>query len=70
MIILGISEGYHDAGVTVLNDTTIVHASHSERYSRLKNDKWVAPEQLVQADTIAYYEDPQLKNRRRLISYK
>jgi carbamoyltransferase len=68
MIILGISEGYHDAGVTVLNDTTIVHASHSERYSRIKNDKWVAPEQLVQADTIAYYEDPQLKNRRRLIA--
>ena len=68
MIILGISEGYHDAGVTVLNDTEIISASHSERYSRIKNDKWAAPEQLVQADTIAYYEDPQLKNRRRLIA--
>ena len=65
MIILGISEGYHDAGVTVLNDNQIVTASHSERYSRIKNDKWAAPEQLVQADTIAYYEDPQLKNKRR-----
>ena len=65
MIILGISEGYHDAGVTVLNDNQIVTASHSERYSRIKNDKWAAPEQLVQADTIAYYEDPELKNKRR-----
>jgi carbamoyltransferase len=67
MIVMGISEGYHDAGVTVLNDTEIVTASHSERYSRIKNDKWAAPEQLqVKADhTIAYYEDPELKNDRR-----
>ena len=65
MKILGISEGYHDAGVSVIDDTKIIHASHSERYSRIKNDKWAAPEQLVQADTIAYYEDPELKNKRR-----
>ena len=68
MIILGISEGYHDAGVTILNDTEIISASHSERYTRIKNDKWAAPEQLVQADTIAYYEDPQLKNKRRIFA--
>ena len=36
MVNLGISEGFHDAGVTVLNSQEIVYASHSERYSRIK----------------------------------
>ena len=52
MIVLGISEGYHDAGVSVINDTEIVSASHSERYSRVKNDKWVCPIQLVPSDKV------------------
>jgi len=68
MIVMGISEGYHDAGVTVLNDTEIIHASHSERYSRIKNDKWVSPEQLVKSDKVAYYEVPTLKNERRVLA--
>ena len=38
MINIGVSEGYHDAGVTILNGQEIKHASHSERYSRIKND--------------------------------
>ncbi len=65
MIVLGISEGYHDAGVSVINDTEIVSASHSERYSRVKNDRWVCPIQLVPSDKVAYYENPDLKNERR-----
>ena len=68
MIILGISEGYHDAGVTILNDTEIVHASHSERYMGVKNYMWTCHAQLSilpEYDTIAYYEKPLLKNLRR-----
>jgi carbamoyltransferase len=38
MIILGISAGFHDAAVTVLQDGNIVFAAHSERYSKIKND--------------------------------
>ena len=39
MNILGISAGYHDAAVTVIDSTgEIVFAGHSERYSKLKND--------------------------------
>ena len=68
MIILGISEGYHDAGVTILNDTEIVHASHSERYMGVKNYMWTCHAQLSilpEYDTKAYYEKPLLKNLRR-----
>ena len=68
MIVLGISEGYHDAGVSIIDDTEILHASHSERYSRIKNDKWISQQQLeiAQYDKVAFYEKPWLKNRRRL----
>ena len=41
MIILGISSGFHDAGVTVIKDGKILFASHSERYSKQKNDAWL-----------------------------
>ena len=67
---MGISEGYHDAGVSIIDGPDIVHASHSERYSRVKNDKWVSSQQLVnglliECDKVAYYENPDLKNKRR-----
>ena len=38
---IGFSEGFHDAGICILNDTEISFASHSERYSKVKNDKWL-----------------------------
>ena len=38
MIIWGISANSHDAALTVYYDNEIVFASHSERFSRLKND--------------------------------
>jgi len=38
MIILGMSEGFHDAGLCVLNNNKIVFASHAERHSGIKND--------------------------------
>ena len=71
MKIVGISEGMHDAALSVIDDTEIIYASHSERYSRIKNDKWVHKSQLKfvkDADTVAYYEKPFWKNTRRLYS--
>ena len=38
MVILGISAGFHDASVTVIDSGNIVFAAHSERYSKIKND--------------------------------
>ena len=67
MVNLGISEGFHDAGVTVLNSQEIVYASHSERYSRIKNDKWISKKQIpISYRHTAFYESPFLKNTRRL----
>ena len=37
MKILGYSEGYHDAAVTVIENGKILSASHAERYSKKKN---------------------------------
>jgi carbamoyltransferase len=71
MNIIGISEGFHDAALCVIRDKTILHASQSERYSGVKNDKWVHPSQWPvseqhQPDVVAYYEKPFKKNLRRL----
>ena len=70
MNIIGISEGFHDAGLTLLQGNKIIFASHSERYSRIKGDKWIhsamwPKSQRYQPDVVAYYERPFLKNLRR-----
>ena len=69
MAILGISCGFHDAGVTVIEDGTIRYAAHSERYSGKKNDKSLHYAMLDQAAKygihhLAYYEQPWLKQLR------
>lgn len=71
MRVVGISEGYHDAGYCVLDGDEITYASHSERYSRVKNDPFIHVEQILENtqdenDTVAYYEKPFWKNLRRL----
>ena len=75
MNILGISAGYHDAAVTVVDSAgEIVFAGHSERYSKQKNDANIAKELLFDAvqglhiDHIAYYERPWAKQLRNLYS--
>ena len=66
---VGVSQGFHDAAVTILDGQDIMYASHSERYSRKKNDKWIRNDQLpVEWDDIAYYERPFLKNSRRFFA--
>lgn len=72
--ILGISAGYHDAAISVIdNDGEILFAGHSERYSKIKHDGELCPEIFneVNIDAItdvAYYERPFIKQCRRLYS--
>jgi carbamoyltransferase len=71
---LGISAGYHDAAATVINSNgDILFAGHSERYSKLKNDKNLCDELLSelcewQYDTVAFYERPWMHNLQQLYS--
>jgi carbamoyltransferase len=73
MNILGISAGFHDAGITLINDGEIVFAGHAERYSKQKHDSELNREILADCfthcgipDRIAYYERPWLKKTRQL----
>ena len=72
--ILGVSGGYHDGAITLINSSgDIVFAGHAERYSKVKNDPNICLELLEEIcdyhiDTIAYYERPWAKQLRRLYS--
>jgi len=73
MNILGISAGFHDAGITLINDDEIVFAGHAERYSKIKHDSEINREILTDCfdrfgvpQRIAYYERPWLKKTRQL----
>ena len=72
MTYLGISSGFHDAGITVIDENgDIILASHSERYSKKKNDSLLSGEQFREFDysklkKISYYERPWLKQLRQL----
>ena len=72
--ILGVSAGFHDAAVSVIDRSgRIVFASHSERYSRLKNDTGISPDLLAEIrgydiDTVAFYERPWMHNIQQWIS--
>jgi carbamoyltransferase len=75
MNILGISAGFHDAAASVINSHgDILFASHSERYSKIKNDPNICFElinDILEYGTIhhvAYYETPWKKQLRRLYS--
>lgn len=73
MIIFGINENAHDAALSVIKDSEILFAAHSERYSKIKND-WSLNDDIVKEalsygapDRVAYYEKPLLKNLRILL---
>lgn len=70
MLVLGISEGFHNAAVCYLKNDTILHASESERFSKIKNDKYISKNQLnlYKTNFTAYYEKPWLKNIRRILN--
>ena len=73
--ILGISAGYHDAAISVVNGQgDILFAGHSERYSKHKNDADIHQDLIWDAcntssiDHVAYYETPWKKQLRQLYS--
>jgi carbamoyltransferase len=73
MNILGISAGFHDAGITLIDDGEIVFAAHAERYSKKKHDSELNADILNDCfdrygipTRIAYYERPWLKKTRQL----
>ncbi|MEC8568861.1 MAG: hypothetical protein VXY56_11385, partial [Pseudomonadota bacterium] len=66
MLITGISHGFHDAAIAKIDgDGNIIYASHSERLSRIKNDKDLSPDFDIEGITV-FYEKPFAKNIRRL----
>jgi carbamoyltransferase len=74
MSILGISCGFHDAAITLLDRKgNIVFAGHSERYSKHKHDSHISKGLLDEIrdyhiGTVAYYERPWNKQLRQLRS--
>jgi carbamoyltransferase len=74
MIIYGVSANEHDAALAVFRDNKLLFASHSERYSRIKNDPHLHPSLINAAreygepDKIVWYERPLLKRTRKLLS--
>lgn len=70
MSIVGISAGFHDAAMSIVSPQgDILFASHSERYSKIKNDPNICPAfanvlQAYNVDHIAFYERPWLKQAR------
>lgn len=75
MITWGISANSHDAAIAIFKDRELVYASHSERYSRVKNDgdlDLVMVNELKQRygepDRVVWYENPLAKSLRQLIA--
>lgn len=73
MITWGISANSHDAALSVFVDNKLEFASHSERFSRKKNDPDLcerlvnyAAVQYDEPDQIVWYENPWLKTTRQL----
>jgi carbamoyltransferase len=73
MNILGISAGFHDAGISFISDDKILFAAHSERYSKVKHDSELNTKilsdcisQFGMPDQLAYYERPWVKRTRQL----
>lgn len=74
MIIWGISALSHDASITVVSDSRILFAAHSERYSKVKNDK-LLNHRLIEAasvygkpDKVIWFERPVKKKIRQILA--
>ena len=71
---IGFSEGFHDAALSVVNDGKISFASHSERYTGKKHDKHLGRDlsiigQLKSQDKdIIFFERPLIKKTRQLLA--
>jgi carbamoyltransferase len=75
MITWGISANSHDAALAVFEDNKLKFASHSERFSRIKNDPHLSDDLVNHAaslygepDKVIWYEKPFLKTTRQLFA--
>lgn len=74
MIVWGISANSHDAALSVFVDDELVFASHSERFSGIKNDRDLCTslveyaERWGKPEKIFWYENPYLKTARQLLA--
>jgi len=72
--IWGVSAMSHDAALAVMVDNQIVYASHGERYSRVKNDRDLHPDQIAEAleygdpSLVYFYENTSKKKLRQLVA--
>ena len=72
MRILGLSFQFHDAAATVIEDGKILYASHSERYSKNKNDPFLNHEMIADClkfgkpDVIVLHEKSFVKKLRNI----
>lgn len=68
MSILGVSAGFHDAALSVVNNRgDILFAGHSERYSKVKNDSCLHTDLVMEVanhdiQKVAFYERPWMHN--------
>ena len=74
MITWGISANSHDAALAVFEDNRVVFASHSERFSGIKNDPHLNTQlinyakQWGEPDEVVWYEKPWKKTARQLLA--
>lgn len=75
MITWGISANSHDAAIAVFADEKLVYASHSERYSRVKNDGDLdlgmvneLKQKYGEPDRVIWYEKPLIKTLRQFVA--
>lgn len=73
MITWGISANSHDGALAVFDNNELVFASHTERFSRVKNDPYLNTEIVQYAislrgnpDLVCWYENPLLKFTRQV----
>ena len=71
---MGINAQNHDASISVIKDNELVFTSHSERFSRKKNDYHLSDELIEYAlqfgypDKVIWSEKPWKKTLRRVLS--
>jgi len=67
-MITGLSYGFHDAAIAVIDGNQILECHHAERFSKIKNDHNLWNEFNITGETV-YYERPFLKNTRAIGRY-
>jgi len=60
---VGFSEDFHDSALSIIDKGVVTYASHSERYSKKKNDKKIHEDlwsEVREDDSLSFYEGDQI----------